>query len=105
MHIQPQGDIKIFNMWGQERGVIPVNRQTMFGKPFYQKVLGSTLSLGQDSGLWLIWVVTLPSLHQRTVRTVSSLRQARQILGNTVEDSKSSVTSCDWFCCFSFLGN
>lgn len=31
VHIQPQGDIKIFNMWGQERGVIPVNRQTMFG--------------------------------------------------------------------------
>lgn len=31
VHLLPQGDIKIFNMWGQERGVIPVNRQTMFG--------------------------------------------------------------------------
>lgn len=31
VHIQPQGDIKILNMWGQERGVIPVNRKTMFG--------------------------------------------------------------------------
>lgn len=31
VHIQPQGDIKIYNMWGQERGVIPVNRQMMFG--------------------------------------------------------------------------
>lgn len=31
VHIQPQGDIKILNMWGQERGIIPVNRQTMFG--------------------------------------------------------------------------
>lgn len=31
VHVLPQGDIKIFNMWGQERGVIPVNRQTLFG--------------------------------------------------------------------------
>lgn len=31
VQILPQGEIKILNMWGQERGVIPVNRQTMFG--------------------------------------------------------------------------
>lgn len=31
VHIQPRGDIRIFNMWGQERGVIPVNRKSMFG--------------------------------------------------------------------------
>jgi hypothetical protein len=31
VHLQPQGDIKIFNMWGKERGVIPVNQQTHFG--------------------------------------------------------------------------
>jgi hypothetical protein len=31
VHIQPQGEIKIYNMWGQERGVIPVNQQTMLG--------------------------------------------------------------------------
>lgn len=31
VHLQPQGNIKIYNMWGQERGVIPINRQTMFG--------------------------------------------------------------------------
>lgn len=31
VQILPQGEIQIFNMWGQERGVIPVNRQTMFG--------------------------------------------------------------------------
>lgn len=31
VQVLPQGDIRIFNMWGQERGVIPVNRQTMFG--------------------------------------------------------------------------
>lgn len=32
VHLQPQGDIQIFNMWGQERGVIPVNQRTQFGK-------------------------------------------------------------------------
>ncbi|MCD5380966.1 MAG: LytR C-terminal domain-containing protein [Candidatus Pacebacteria bacterium] len=31
VHILPQGEIKILNMWGQERGVVPVNRETMFG--------------------------------------------------------------------------
>jgi len=31
VHVQPQGEIKIFNMWGQERGVIQVNQQALFG--------------------------------------------------------------------------
>lgn len=31
VHLQPQGDIKILNMWGQERGVIPINRRSLFG--------------------------------------------------------------------------
>lgn len=31
VHIQPRGDIRIYNMWGQERGVIPVNRKSLFG--------------------------------------------------------------------------
>jgi hypothetical protein len=31
VHVQPQGDIKIFNMWGKERGFIPINHQTHFG--------------------------------------------------------------------------
>jgi LytR cell envelope-related transcriptional attenuator len=31
VHILPQGEIKILNMWGQERGVIPINRETLFG--------------------------------------------------------------------------
>ena len=31
VHLQPQGDIKIYNMWGNERGVIPVNKQSLFG--------------------------------------------------------------------------
>lgn len=31
VHLQPQGEITITNMWGQERGVIPVNQRTLFG--------------------------------------------------------------------------
>lgn len=31
VHLQPQGDIVITNMWGAQRGVIPINYQTHFG--------------------------------------------------------------------------
>jgi hypothetical protein len=31
VHVQPQGEITITNMWGQKRGTIPVNQQTLFG--------------------------------------------------------------------------
>jgi hypothetical protein len=31
VHLRPQGDITITNMWGQERGIIPINRQNHFG--------------------------------------------------------------------------
>lgn len=31
VHLQPQGEISIYNMWGKERGVIPINHQTHFG--------------------------------------------------------------------------
>ncbi|MFM2374838.1 MAG: hypothetical protein RLZZ234_833 [Candidatus Parcubacteria bacterium] len=31
VYMQPQGDITIFNMWGKERGFIPVNHKTNFG--------------------------------------------------------------------------
>lgn len=31
VYVQPQGDITIYNMWGTERGFIPVNHKTNFG--------------------------------------------------------------------------
>ena len=31
VHVQPQGDIIINNMWGKERGVVPINRNSQFG--------------------------------------------------------------------------
>lgn len=32
VYLQPQGEIKIFNMWGEERGIIPINQNTHYGK-------------------------------------------------------------------------
>jgi len=31
VHLRPQGQIQIMNMWGKERGVIPINKQSQFG--------------------------------------------------------------------------
>lgn len=31
VHLQPQGEIMIYNMWGKERGVVPINHRTHFG--------------------------------------------------------------------------
>lgn len=31
VHLQPRGDIRIYNMWGKERGVIPINQTSSFG--------------------------------------------------------------------------
>ena len=31
VHLQPQGSVTIYNMWGKERGTIPINQKTDFG--------------------------------------------------------------------------
>jgi len=31
VHLQPQGDITITNMWGKERGLVPINKNSQFG--------------------------------------------------------------------------
>lgn len=31
VHLQPRGEIAIYNMWGKERGKIPINHRTHFG--------------------------------------------------------------------------
>jgi len=31
VHLQPQGNITITNMWGRERGVLPINQNSQFG--------------------------------------------------------------------------
>jgi len=44
VHIQPQGDIRIYNMWGQERGIIPINRQSHFGNVLPESIRKFTFS-------------------------------------------------------------
>ncbi len=31
VHLKPQGEIKIYNMWGEERGIVPINQYSNFG--------------------------------------------------------------------------
>ena len=38
VHIQPQGEIVITNMWGKERGIIPINHRTHFGNVLPQSI-------------------------------------------------------------------
>lgn len=51
VHVLPQGEIKILNMWNQERGVIPVNRQTMFGNVLPNQIRKYTFSWSGDWSL------------------------------------------------------
>jgi len=44
VHLQPQGDITISNMWGEERGIIPINQQTHFGNVLPMSVRQFTFS-------------------------------------------------------------
>lgn len=87
VHLQPQGEIVITNMWGKERGIVPINRQTHFGNVLpdsvrkfnftwkgeqsftdigrYKAVL--TLAYGQDSRKFLtqstyFWVVPVKAV-------------------------------------------
>ncbi len=44
VHLQPQGDIKIYNLWGQERGVIPINQASQFGNVLPESIRNFTFS-------------------------------------------------------------
>lgn len=38
VHLQPQGEIVIRNMWGKERGIIPINQTSQFGNVLPESV-------------------------------------------------------------------
>jgi len=44
VHLQPQGEIKITNMWGQERGIIPINQSSQFGNVLPESIRKFTFS-------------------------------------------------------------
>lgn len=49
VHLQPRGDIKILNMWGQERGIVPINKQSLFGNVLPESIRKFTFTW---SGEW-----------------------------------------------------
>lgn len=51
VHIQPQGDITIFNMWGKERGYIPINQKTHFGNVLPKSIRKFSFSWSSESSL------------------------------------------------------
>jgi hypothetical protein len=44
VHLQPQGEITITNMWGQERGIIPINQSSQFGNVLPNSIRKFTFS-------------------------------------------------------------
>lgn len=48
VHLQPKGDIIITNMWGTERGRIPVNYKSSFGNVLPQSIRDFTFSWKSD---------------------------------------------------------
>lgn len=38
VHLLPRGEIKVLNMWGRERGIIPINHETNFGNVLPESV-------------------------------------------------------------------
>ena len=48
VHLQPQGEIEIKNMWGQVRGVIPVNKHSQFGNVLPESIRNYTFHWSSD---------------------------------------------------------
>ncbi len=51
VHLVPQGEIVIRNMWGKERGIIPINRETNFGNVLPQSLRLFTFSWRGEASL------------------------------------------------------
>lgn len=48
VHLQPRGDIVITNMWGTERGAIPINYQTQYGNVLPKSIRNFSFSWSSD---------------------------------------------------------
>lgn len=51
VHVQPQGEIEIKNMWGQVRAVIPVNKNSQFGNVLPDSIRNYTYHWSADWSL------------------------------------------------------
>jgi hypothetical protein len=48
VHLQPQGNITITNMWGKERGVLPINQNSQFGNVLPESIRKYTFNWTGD---------------------------------------------------------
>ncbi|MCR4286074.1 MAG: hypothetical protein NUW00_04235 [Candidatus Kaiserbacteria bacterium] len=48
VHLQPRGEIVISNMWGTERGTIPINYQTQYGNVLPKSIRNFSFSWSSD---------------------------------------------------------
>lgn len=52
VHLRPQGEIIIYDMWGKENGRIPVNRDAMFGNVLPHSIRKFSFTWQQDGSDW-----------------------------------------------------
>jgi hypothetical protein len=52
VHLQPRGDITIYNMFGKIRGTIPINQTNEYGNVLPGSIRKFTYSWKVDAGLW-----------------------------------------------------
>ncbi len=71
VHIQPQGEINIYNMWGKQRGKISVNQKTAFGYVLPQTVRKFVFDWQGESNVF-------DAGKYKAVATLSFGQQARQ---------------------------
>lgn len=76
VHLRPQGDITIYNMWGQERGVVPINRQSHFGNVLPESIRKFTFTW---RGEWSFSDIG----RYRAVVTLAYGQDARQFVSST----------------------
>jgi len=48
VHLQPQGNITITNMWGRERGILPINQNSQFGNVLPESIRKYNFSWSGD---------------------------------------------------------
>jgi len=77
IHIQPQGEIRIFNLWGRERGLIPINHQTEYGNILPESIRRWNFSWRAEDSI-------LEAGRYKAVLTLIYGNEAKQTLSRTV---------------------
>jgi hypothetical protein len=78
VHLQPQGNVTIYDMWGRERAVIPINEQTTFGNVLPKSTRKFEVGWNEPSSIWMLGRYTVVAtlgygkeIKQHATRTTS----------------------------------